>query len=118
MKGLIEKVNYFTFSFLGIIGLTVLPEVFQENDLPDKIDDALLFILGLVGIWWYRKHSTHGKANVSVIFLAIGLFIKIIGIIIEHADKEALGDDLGVGTALLLALILVAWQIYHSRTKS
>jgi len=118
MKDAIAKINYLTASFLGIIGISVFPEVFQEDDRVDKIDDGLLFILGLLTIWWYKKKG-HAEKNgkMAIVLIAIGLCIKIVGIFIEHADKEALGDDIGVGIALVLTLIFVVWQVLLANKK-
>lgn len=95
--------NFFASAFLGIMGFALLPEVINENDVPDKIDDALFFLLGLFAIFWYRKNSSKRSA-MPIVLLAIAVLIKIGAIIIEHDDKEAVGDDIGVFIGIVIAL--------------
>lgn len=119
MKELARRLNFFTASFLGIVGISLIGEVFQEDDFPDKIDDFLIFILGLAAIYWYKKtgHKLE-KASSSLVFLVIAFLIKLGGIIIEHADKEALGDDIGVFIPIVIALIFVAWQVFTHKKNN
>lgn len=119
MKDLVKRLNFFTASFLGIVGISLVGEVFQEDDLPDKIDDFLIFILGLAAIYWYKKAGYKAeKATLSIIFLVVAFIIKLGGIFIEHADKEALGDDIGVFIPIVLALIFVVWQTYFHKKQA
>lgn len=111
MKDLARRINFFTASFIGVLGLSLSSELFLENDLPDKIDDALMLLLGLLTIYWYKKTGYKlGKSSASVIIIGIGILIKAFAIYIEHADKEAVGDDFGIIAALIIAFIFVTWQ--------
>src|SRR5690349_10533664 len=116
MKELTKRLNFFTATFLGIVGISLISEVFQEDDFPDKIDDFLIFLLGIGAIYWYKKTGFKaGKSTTSVVLLVVAFFIKLMGIIIEHADKEALGDDIGVFIPIIFALVFVAWQTYFRK---
>lgn len=104
-----QKLNFFVASFLSIMGFSLAAEIFLENDPEDKVDDIAFLILGFIAILWYRK-SADKKTIAPVIFTAVGLLIKFAAIIVEHADKEALGDDIGIAIGLILALTLVITQ--------
>lgn len=119
MKEVIHRINYFTASFVSILGLSLAGEIFQEDDSPDKVDDAVLLIIGLVAIWWYKKKGYKAESvKVSLIFLVLALLTKIGAIIIEHSDAEAVGDDIGVAIGLALAIIFVVWQKFSlKKTK-
>lgn len=117
MKELARRINYFTSSFVAILGFSLISEIVQEDDMPDKLDDLGMLILAIGSIWWYKKNGYKTiSAMPSVLILGIGLIIKLGGIMIEHADKDALGDDIGIFVALLLAFVFVVWQVFRSRS--
>lgn len=118
MKEFARRINFFTTSFVGILGISLISEIFQENDAEDKLDDIAILILSAVSIWWYKKKGHNARSTTpSIIILCIGLLIKFVGILIEHTDKEALGDDIGIFVAFLLALIFVTWQTLALRKE-
>jgi hypothetical protein len=119
MKDLARRLNFFTASFVGILGFSLIAEIFQEKDSEDKLDDVLILLLGVGAIVWYKK-TGHKVSNAvgSAIILGLGILVKLIGVYIERSDKEALGDDIGILVALLLAFIFVLWQIFlHKKAK-
>lgn len=119
MKEVIHKLNYLTASLIGILGLSLAGEIIQEDDPPDKVDDALLLIIGIATIWWYKKKGYKAESiNGSLIFLVLALLTKIGAIIVEHADAEAVGDDIGIVIALVITIVFVLWQkITHKKEK-
>ena len=118
MKEFAKRLNFFSTSFISILGFSLISEIFMENDLEDKLDDIGILILGIVSIFWYkRKGSNTSSAKGSVVLIGVGLIIKIIGIIIEHADKEALGDDIGIVIALIMAFSFIFWQVISHRSE-
>lgn len=117
MKEIVRRINFFTAAFVGVVGLSLASEIIMENDVPDKIDDILMVILSLVAIYWYKKSGYKAnKTFVSVLLLLGAIAIKIMAVVIEHADKEAVGDDYGVLAALIIAIIFVLWQSISSKT--
>ncbi|MGH7250013.1 MAG: hypothetical protein ACREGC_03495 [Minisyncoccia bacterium] len=108
--------NLLAVSVVGLTGFAFLPEVFVEQDRIDKLDDALLFILGIVAMIWYRKsNNRHVRSIIPVIFMIIGLVIKVTGLIIELDDPEAFGDDIGGVILFILGTALVIYQ--YNKTK-
>jgi len=111
MKEIIHRINYFCASFISILGLSLAGEIFQEDDGPDKVDDMLLLIIGIGAIWWYKKKGYKAESvKGSLVFLFLALATKIGAIVVEHADAEAVGDDIGVAIGIVLAIIFVFWQ--------
>ncbi|HTL39748.1 MAG TPA: hypothetical protein VL306_02965 [Methylomirabilota bacterium] len=108
--------NLLAVSIVSLSGFAFAAEIFLENDMPDKLDDALLLLLGIVAIWWYlRKNNKFTLSITPVVFVWLSLAIKIMAVIIEHADKEAVGDDFGALTLFILSGILVTYQYYKSK---
>jgi hypothetical protein len=108
--------NLLAVSIIGLTGFSFLPEVFVEKDFPDKIDDGLLFVLGIAAMIWYRKsNNSHIRSVIPVVFIILALIIKIIGFIIEHDDPEALGDDIGGLILLILSTGLVIYQFKKTK---
>lgn len=116
MKEFFIKINFFVTSFVSILGFTLIYELFAETDFSDKIDDAIMLILGIIAIWWYKKSGNKGTSATPAIWISgLAVVTKVMAIIIEHADKEAVGDDIGILMALLLAFILTIWQVLSHR---
>lgn len=119
MKELYSKLNFFVASLVSILGFTMIYEIISEDDISDKIDDILMFVLGLVAIWWYKKSGYKGQSSKLALFVTIGAsLIKIMAIVIEHADKEAVGDDIGILMSLLLALMFVGYLVVFRQKKA
>src|SRR6202035_5440830 len=90
---------------------SLIGEIIGEDDPSDKIDDVIFFVLGVVAITWYKKMGYKaGKTTGSIILLVLGILTKILAISIEYADKEAVGDDFGIISGLIIALVFVIWQ--------
>lgn len=105
-------------SLISILGATLIYEVITEDDPMDKIDDAIMVVLGVVAVWWYKKTGHKGNnSNVAIWLSGLAVATKIMAVAIEHADKEAVGDDIGILLALLLAFGLVLWQVYSNKKK-
>ncbi len=111
MKEVVRRINYFSTAFVSILGFSLTSEIFQEDDFVDKIDDILMLLLSIGVIIWYKKKGYKAeKTAMSLLAVGIGLVIKIIAIVIEHADKEAVGDDIGIMVGLVLAFAFVLWH--------
>lgn len=111
-------INYFISAFLAIIGLTSLTEVIMETDRVDKIDDLLVFVLGLFAAIIYLGFKSRLHSYVLPFMLLVAFIVKVIAIIIEFNDPAAVGDDFGISEALLLAVIFVGWQLFTPRRKN
>ena len=109
--------NLLGVSIVGLSGFAFMPEIFLENDVPDKIDDITLLVIGVAGIIWYlTKNNRYQRSIMPVVLVVLALLTKIGAIIIEHADKDAIGDDMGALVLFVLATILVVYQ-YKKNAK-
>lgn len=105
-----RTVNLVGVAIVGLAGFAFLPEVIFENDVPDKVDDALLFIIGIAAIWWYRRaKNSVMRSAMPVVFVALALLTKIGAIMVEFDDAESVGDDFGALILFVLSLGLVWW---------
>ncbi len=109
MEKSVQKLNFFTSAFLGIMGFSLIGELFMEDDWMDKIDDGMFLILGIAAIFWYKSNALK-KSMAPIILVLIGVAIKIFAIFVEIKDKEAVGDDFGILSALLITLVVVIYQ--------
>lgn len=109
--------NLLYVSIIGLSGLSFLPEAFVEKDVPDKLDDIALFILGIIAVIWYMKAGNKYKRSLALpIMMTIGLVIKIIGLIIELDDPDSLGDDIG-GVILFVSATILTWVQYAKKEQ-
>lgn len=104
-----QKLNFFVSAFTSIMGFALAGEIFEEDDVPDKIDDILFLLLGIAAIWWYKKHPT-SKSLAPVLFVVVGAVIKFAAILVEFKDAEAVGDDIGIFIGMVIALVVVIYQ--------
>lgn len=105
-----RTVNIVATTILGLSAFAFLPEIFLETEHPYKIDEGLLFILGIVLIGWYLKGKNKFQRSIlPVIMVWVGFAVKIMGVVIEFKDKEDLGDDMGAVILFLLASLLVTY---------
>lgn len=104
-------VNLLATSITAVAGLAFAPEMFIENEMADKADDVLLFILALVAIGWYGWSGKRTERSiVPVVIMVIALIVKIVGLIVELDDPDAMGDDAGGVILFFLATCLVIYQ--------
>ena len=108
--------NLLATSIVGLSGFAFLPEVFLEKDVPDKIDDILLFVFAIIGIIWYkRKNNRHTHSLFPVVLVGLALLTKIGALIIEFDDPESAGDDFGALILFTLAFVLVLTQYFKTK---
>ena len=108
--------NLLAVSIVGLSGFAFLPEAFLENDIPDKIDDITLFVLGLVSIWWYnRSTNRYLRSALPVVLVVLALITKIGALIVEFDDPASAGDDFGALILFVLATALVLYQYIQTK---
>lgn len=102
--------NLVATAIVALAGFAFSPESILEPEIPYKIDEILLFWLGVGAIGWYLWGKNKWKRSiVPVLIVWAGLAIKIMAIIIEFKDKEDVGDDFGAVILFVLATTLVTF---------
>ena len=110
--------NLASIIIVALSGFAFLPEVFLETEISFKIDDILLFALGLTAIVWYRwKNNRYTRSFVPVLFVLTSLVVKVGAIFLEIKDKEDAGDDFGALILFVLASVFVIW-LYKKSAKN
>lgn len=108
--------NLVATAIVSIAGFAFAPELINETEWQFKIDDTLLFLLGIGAIAWYKKNSLR-RSFVYVLFVLTALVIKIGAIVVEIKDKEDVGDDIGGFLIFLLATIFVFYLFSRAKPK-
>jgi hypothetical protein len=118
MKEAVNRTNNLIgVTVVALAGLAFLPEAFVEDEMMHKVDDILLFWLGIGAIVWYKMGKNRfSKSIAPILFTGAALVIKIFGMIIERADKEDLGDEFGGVILFILATVFVIY-LYKKSEK-
>jgi succinate-acetate transporter protein len=104
--------NLMVIAFLNVLALGWVVEAIREDDLEDKFDDVALVLFAIIAlVWFFRQANRYQASWVPFILLSLSFVVKIIGIVIEINDAEAVGDDIGViipfAAMVILTLVLV-----------
>src|SRR5947209_2671340 len=88
--------NLVAAGILALSGFAFLPEFFLEDEASHRLDEVLLFIIGIAALAWYvRGRNKVTRSLVPVLLMVVALVVKIVGLILEFGDKEDIGDDIG-----------------------
>lgn len=108
--------NLVAVAIVALAGFAFSPESVLEPEIPFKIDEILLFWLGVGAIGWYVWGKNKWKRSiVPVLFVWAGLAIKIMAVVIEFKDKEDVGDDFGALILFILATALVTFLYLRAK---
>ena len=95
-QSLNRTVNLLGASVAGLAGFAFAPEAIIEPDLIDKVDDTLIFLLGIAAIVWYlRKGNRFLRSITPIGFVVVALLLKIFAIAVEFPEPADVGDDFG-----------------------
>lgn len=108
--------NLVATALVALAGFAFAPEMFVEDEPSHRMDEGLLFVLGLVAIGWYLKgKNKFMRSVVPVVFVWLSLAIKVMAFVIEMKDKEDVGDEMGALILFLLASLLVTFLYIKGR---
>lgn len=109
--------NLMTCTILGLAGLAFGTVIFDEADFPDKIDDAVLLLVAVAAVIWYVSGDNRFKRTVvPIILTAIAVLGQLAGVLIEHDDAGAFGDNIG-GMIMYTGLLIVLIVQYYASAK-
>lgn len=110
--------NFSVAAFLFISGLAFGSVILNEADLNDKIDDGLLLVFGIAALAWYLVGSNRLSRSLVPAGLAVlMLAAQVLGVLIEHSDKEAFGDNIG-GMIVFVSVLTIALYQYFRGPKA
>jgi hypothetical protein len=104
--------NLFLIGFIGVLGLTGIPEGVGEGGVKGAFDEVGLLLAGLAAAAWYSR-SRYARSLVPLAFVGADILIKVVALAIEDPDDR--GDD--VGTLITLIVLVVTWSVVYLRTR-
>lgn len=105
--------NLFLIGFIGVVGLTGIPEGVGEGGVKGAFDEVGLLLAGLAAVAWYSRNR-YSRSLVPLAFVGVDVLMKVAALIIEDPDDR--GDD--VGTLITLIVLLVTWSVVYLRTRT
>jgi hypothetical protein len=106
--------NLVAVAIVALSGLAFLPEFFFETEGPFKIDEAVLFLLGVAAVAWYMMgRNKFSRSLVPMGLMIAALAVKVLGLILEIGDSEDAGDEYGALILFALATITVVWLYFR-----
>lgn len=105
--------NLFLIGFIGVLGLTGIPEGVGEGGVKGGFDEAGLLLAGLAAAAWYSRNR-YSRSLVPLVFVGVDILVKVAALVIEDPDDR--GDD--VGTLITLIVLVVTWSVVYLRTRS
>lgn len=108
--------NLLAISIVALAGFAFMAEIVIETEWSFKIDDAVLLLLGIFAIVWYRYNTNRFKLSiVPVVLVALALVTKFAAIFVEISQADDVGDDFGGLTLFVFATALVLYQYYKTK---
>ena len=118
-QAMVRGYNFFVVAFLGVLGGSLVTELFQESEWLFRVDELLIIAIAAMAIAWYLVGQHRLRRSVIPLLLALAaLAAKVLGLMLEIKDAADVGDDIGIVQSLLLfaivtivAYFLVAHQV-------
>jgi hypothetical protein len=106
--------NMLACAALPIVGLSFSTVARSEGDLPDKIDDISLAVVGALALIWYlvgRNRFTRSVVPLALAGLAVA--VQVLGMVLEFGDSASFGDNIGgiVVTGGFFVVLLVQFFV-------
>jgi hypothetical protein len=99
--------NMLACTTLALAGLAFGSVVIEEHDWSDRFDDGGLLIVGAIAAVWYLVGGNRFKRTiVPIILAALALIVQFSGVLLEHDDPSASGDNIG-GMWLFIPLLVL-----------
>ena len=108
--------NLAIITFICLIALGLVGELFIETEFIDKLDDMVIILIAVFAIIWFLSKANSYKVSYTPMVLAILVFLtKVAAFIIEFSDKDARGDEMGL--LLPLAVLVVLSIVFLAKSK-
>ena len=108
--------NLLGVAIVALQGFAFAPVFFVEDELTHKLDEGLLFLLGIGAIVWYLiGKNKFSRSLVPILLVAAALVIKLIAFFLEAGDAADLGDEFGAIVLFALGAGLLTWQYVNTK---
>ncbi|PWT78903.1 MAG: hypothetical protein C5B60_00460 [Chloroflexi bacterium] len=101
--------NFFVVAFLGIVGGSLVTQVFFEDEWTHRLDELLILAVAVVAVVWYRagQNRLH-RSSAPLILAGAALLSKVVGMVLEISDTKDVADDFNYFMLLLLFVIVAS----------
>ena len=109
--------NMLVAAFLGLAGLTFGSDLFVETDPIDKLDNALLAVVGVIAVGWYLMGRHRFESGLTPFALAgAALVVQIGAFALEAGDSTAIADDIP-GMIIFVTFLIVLAVVRSANRK-
>jgi hypothetical protein len=99
--------NMLMVGYLAITAAAIVERLIGEDDLVDRLDEAVIILLAIAGLVWYFSRRNRYQHSFAPLALFIATFVvQATGLGLEISDPAAAGDDYGLVVAYLVGLIV------------
>ena len=111
--------NMLMIGYLAITASAIIERLIGEDDLVDRIDEALIILLAIAGLVWYFSRRNRYQHSFAPLALFIATFVvQAGGLMAEINDPAAAGDDYGLVIAYAVGLVVSIVIYARSREKA
>ena len=111
--------NMLMIGYLAITASAIIERLIGEDDLVDRIDEALIILLAIAGLVWYFSRRNRYQHSFAPLALFIATFVvQFGGLMAEINDPAAAGDDYGLVIAYAVGLVVSIVIYARSREKA
>lgn len=106
-QAIVRGYNFFVVAFLGIVGGSLVTELFLESEWLFRVDELLIIAIAALAIVWYLAGQHRlTRSPVPMLFAICALAAKVLGLVLEIKDAADVGDDIGIVQMLILFTIV------------
>jgi hypothetical protein len=111
--------NMLMIGYLAITASAIIERLIGEDDMIDRIDEAVIILLAIAGLVWYFSRRNRYQHSFAPLALFIATFVvQAGGLMAEINDPAAAGDDYGLVIAYAVGLIVSIVVYARSREKA
>ena len=111
--------NMLMVGYLAITASAIVEQIIGEDDLVDRIDEAVIILLAIAGLVWYFSRRNRFQHSFAPLALFIAAFVvQAGGLMAEIGDPAAAGDDFGLTIAFAVGLIVSIVIYARSRERA
>ena len=111
--------NMLMIGYLAITASAIVERLIGEDDMVDRIDEAVIILLAIAGLVWYFSRRNRYQHSFAPLALFIATFVvQAGGLIAEISDPAAAGDDYGLVIAFAVGLIVSIVIYTRSRERA